>query len=54
MQSVTIYAAAPHGIEFTTLAAVGITVAVVGMIIWHVVVRMRVFRHGDQLGHSGR
>jgi hypothetical protein len=53
MQSVTVYAAAPHGLEFTTLAAIGITVAVVGVIVWHVVVRMRAFRQHDQVGHPG-
>ncbi|HEY2590687.1 MAG TPA: hypothetical protein VGI35_03765 [Steroidobacteraceae bacterium] len=44
MQSVTVYAAAPHGLEFTTLAALGISVAVVALVVWHVVVRMRTFR----------
>lgn len=53
MQSITVYAAAPHGLEFTTLFGLGITVAVVVMVVWHVVTRMRSFRQDDQLGHSG-
>lgn len=53
MQSVTVYAPAPHGLEFTTLAALGVTIVVVGMIIWQVIVRMRSMRHDDQLGHPG-
>ncbi|MGH8219294.1 MAG: hypothetical protein ACREUT_12150 [Steroidobacteraceae bacterium] len=52
MESITVYAAAPHGLEFTTLAALGISLAVVGMIVWHVVGRMRWFREDDPLGHS--
>ena len=51
MQSVTVYAAARHGLEFTTLFGFGITVAVVGMIVWHVVTRMRAMRQHDQLDH---
>jgi len=53
MQSVTVYAPAPHGLEFTTLAALAVTVAVVGMVIWQVVTRMRAMRQDDQLGHPG-
>lgn len=53
MQSVTVYAPASHGLEFTTLAALGVTAVVVGMIIWQVIARMRAMRHDDQLGHPG-
>ncbi|HXS27562.1 MAG TPA: hypothetical protein VN730_07855 [Steroidobacteraceae bacterium] len=53
MQSITVYAPAPHGFEFTTLAAFGITALVIGMVVWHVVARMRAFRQNDQLGHPG-
>ncbi len=51
MQSVTVYAAAPHGIEFTTVAAFGLSILAIGMIVWHVVSRMRALRQHDQLGH---
>lgn len=53
MQSITVYAPASHGLEFTTLAALAVTVVVVGMIVWQVVTRMRSMRHDDQLGHPG-
>jgi hypothetical protein len=51
MQSVTVYAAAPHGLEFTTVFACAISIAVVGMVVWHVIARMRATRQHDQLGH---
>jgi len=53
MESVTVYAPAPHGLEFTTLAALGVTIVVVSMIIWQVIVRMRAMRHDDQLEQAG-
>jgi hypothetical protein len=53
MQTVTVYAPAPHGLEFTTLAALGVTITVVAMIVWQVIVRMRAMRQHDELGHPG-
>jgi len=50
MQSVTVVAPAPHGLEFTTVFALAISVAVVGMVVWQVIARMRA-RQQDQLGH---
>ncbi len=51
MESVTVYAPAPHGFEFTTVFALAISVAVVGLIVWQVIARMRATRQHDQLGH---
>jgi hypothetical protein len=51
MQSVTVYAAPSHGLEFTTVFALAISVAVVGLVVWQVIARMRATRQQDQLGH---
>ena len=51
MESVTVYAPAPHGLEFTTLFALAVSVAVVGVVVWHVIARIRATRQQDQLGH---
>lgn len=54
MQTITIAAASEHGLAFTTLAALLVSIVVVGLVAWQLVSRMRMFRHDDRLGHQGR
>ncbi len=51
MQTVTIAATAEHGLGFSTLAALAVTILAVGVIAWQVVARMRAFRHHEHLSH---
>lgn len=53
MQTITVAAASQHGPEFTTLAALAISIVVVGLIAWHFISRTRLFRDDEHLGHRG-
>ncbi len=54
MQTVTIAATAEHGLGFSTLAVLAISIIVVGLVAWQVVARARSLRHQEHLSHQGR
>ncbi len=54
MQTITVVASAEHGLGAPTLAALAVTVVVVGLIAWQVAARLRALRHHQHLSHQGR